>query len=170
MLGCQHARLTSSVGMAAQPHPACLRFADFQHLSAKPFPIARRIARARGTMRTLLPERQIVAHDLSAGFGESVRHRNQKRSVAIRTGPVREDERVHALEEAEMEKGRPKAAREIQILMELFARDEVHSRPAVPWDPASPRTPPPSLLPRFGSRSFAPKRNEQTHRRRWRAG
>ena len=91
--GCQNARLASTVGMSAQPYTSWLRFANLEHLRAEALSIARRVGWARRSMRTLLPERQIIAEDVGTGLAKRIRQRNQQWRVAIRAGAMSEDQR-----------------------------------------------------------------------------
>jgi hypothetical protein len=79
--------------MSAQPYTSWLRFANLEHLRAEALSIARRVGWARRSMRTLLPERQIIAEDVGTGLAKRIRQRNQQWRVAIRAGAMSEDQR-----------------------------------------------------------------------------
>jgi hypothetical protein len=91
----QHAGLPSAVGMSAEPDMLWFLFARLDHLLAQAFAIAFGIGRAGRTVRALLPKGQVVAQDLDARRSEGVRHRYQQRGVAIRSGAVSENQKIH---------------------------------------------------------------------------
>lgn len=93
--GRQYTGLPSAIRMTAEPNLFRLLLADFRDLLAKSLAIPSRIAWARRSVRPLLAERQIIAHNLNAMFRENMCERNEQWRVSVRSSAVGEQQVLH---------------------------------------------------------------------------
>ena len=92
--GAEHRRLSSAVGVSAEKDSTRDIFAQSRKCIAQARAIAFCVARKRRASSPLLAEGQIAAEDRVAMSGKSFADRDQKRSSAIRSRAVSEDQCV----------------------------------------------------------------------------
>jgi hypothetical protein len=96
VLGCQHACLPSAVRVTAEENSRVLRRYLFDRLDGVSQPVAVRggVSAIRRTVGPLLAVWQIAAQHDESGFGEGASQCHQQRRLAVRSGSVRQHQRL----------------------------------------------------------------------------
>ena len=104
LLGRGHARLTSSVRLPADGHPAWEQLAQHIRSADQSGPVARRAPGMRWPAPASLTIRKIASQDGEPPSGKGVAHGDEKRRRAIAARAMREDETASRGRRRSMEK------------------------------------------------------------------